>query len=211
MTLPYAEDGPGKTSDGEKAKAISNPFIIIAAGILVSLVEYCYIVSGLYWDPVIATIPLIAVLIPVGYYIDGKIQTISAGRKNDSIVLGTIVVILIISSRIIQVLDDYDLYPSKKLTFLLKMSLVILAVVLAFIWIHNRAQESVQPSEDSYNALLKSALAVIVVNVVVVAGCFILGTLYGGLTTLLLLVILGMAFISVWYFVGKMRSLGFVP
>lgn len=89
------------------------------------------------------------------------------------------------------------------------MSLVLPALVLGFIEICHRAQESVPPSEESYNALLKLALAVIVTDVFVIAGCFVLGTLYGAPAALLLFV-LAVVMISIWYFAAKMRELGFV-
>jgi hypothetical protein len=208
MTLAEADSEPGMVSAGENTKAIVNPFIIITAVIIVSLVEYFYLASGLYWDPVIAIIPLLAVLIPVGYYIDRKIQKINTDGKKRSATLWMIVFILIICSRVIQVIDDYDIYSFKIFSFLLKVSLVILALVLAFIWIHNRAQESVPPSEESYHALLKLVIAVLIINVVVIAGCFVLGSIFGGQVSLLF-VVLAVPLISVWYFVGKMRSLGF--
>lgn len=210
MTLPDADGEPEKMGDEEKAKGIANPFIIIPAVIIVSLVEYFYLTSGLYWDPVVATIPLLAALIPAGYYIDGKIQKIYPDRKKYSITSWTIVFILIISSRVISVIEDYDIFPSKKFAFLLEMSLVIPALVLAFIYIRKRAQESVQPSEDSYNTLLKHAIAVIVIGILIIAGCFVLGTIYGAPAALLLF-ILAVVMISIWYFVGKARSLGFMP
>ncbi len=211
MALRDTDDEREKMGDEEKVKAIANPYITITAVILVPLVEYFYLASGLYWDPVVATIPLLAVAIPLGYYIDGKIQKIYTDRKEYSMPLWTMVFILIISSRVILVIEDYGIFPfNKKCTFLITMSLVMLALVLASIWIRKRAQESFQPSEDSYNTLLKHAIAVIVIDVTIIAGCFVFGTLYGAAASLLLFV-LAVVMISLGYLVMKARSLGFIP
>lgn len=250
MALPYAGDEPQKQSNEEKAKAIVNLFILETVVIIVSGAGYLYLSFVLDWDPVIAIIPVVIILLLSGSYTAWKVQKLAAeadiiakqgsalssrgdspvraplvtgdkkkakndepektgsGRKIRSRTLGIIGVLLFLGL-IMTLIDYYDPdYLSKKVTSLVRIGLIIIVLVLVFSDIEKRAQDKPQPSEESYNAFLKHAIEIIVADVLISFGCFILGTMYGELALPLLFVVVAVFVISMWYLASKMRSLG---
>lgn len=78
MALPYAGDEPQKQCNEEKAKAIVNLFILETIVFIVSGAGYLYLSFVLDWDPVIAIIPFLIILIPSGSYTAWKVQKLAA-------------------------------------------------------------------------------------------------------------------------------------
>lgn len=250
MTLPYAGEEPPKQSNEEKAKAIVNLFILETVVIIVSGAGYLYLSFVLDWDPVIAFIPFVIILLLSGSYTAWKVQKFAAGadiiakqgsalssrgdypasaplvtqdkkkakndepektgtgRKKRFWIIWIIVLFLIFCQLIIDVIDHY--YPdylSDQVTSIVGIGLIISFMVFGSVYIQDWLRDKPQPSEESYNALLKHAIGIIVADVIIILGCFILGSMYGG-THLLLLAVLAVCFISIWYLASKMRSLG---
>jgi hypothetical protein len=70
-----------KRQRGE-SKTIVNLFIINGAIVFVCFIVYFYLTLVLDWDPRITIIPVIAVLVTAGLYLNGKLKKITAESKN---------------------------------------------------------------------------------------------------------------------------------
>jgi len=100
-------------------------------------------------------------------------------------------------------------HPPFDFIFELEMFFSILSLIFLGIYVRKCAQEAVQPSEDSYNSLLKSFLVILLVDLGFIAACFFVAGMIVNLAAYVLGVMFVVIMVSLWYFGTKMSSLGF--
>ena len=101
--------------------------------------------------------------------------------------------------------------PSGDPAFVIEMFFWILALLSLCLYLRKRARESAQPSGDSYTTLLKYFLAILLIDIGIIAACFFLAGIFVYQAALFLLAMIAGILASIGYFVTKARSLGFVP
>lgn len=117
-------------------------------------------------------------------------------------------------SATIAVILDYlrsdGIHPHFDLFFILETIFLLLWLLFLGIYLRERAREAVQPSEDSYNSLLKYCLAILLFDIGIIAVCFFLAGIFVNQAGFFIIAMLAGIIASLWYFGTKARSLGFV-
>ena len=100
-------------------------------------------------------------------------------------------------------------HPPFDFIFELEMFFSILSLLFLGIYVRKCAQEAVQPSEDSYNSLLKSFLVILLADIGIIAICIFLASKFVYQAAYFFGAMFVGIFVSLWYFGTKLNSLGF--
>lgn len=81
MVQVFTDDESKKKSNEEKAKTLVNLITIMTVGFFVAMAVFLYLSFVLNWDPAIAIIPVLVVMIPAVSYLVWKILEISVDAE----------------------------------------------------------------------------------------------------------------------------------
>ena len=93
--------------------------------------------------------------------------------------------------------------------FILEGFFLILSLLLLGIFVRKCAQEAVQPSQNSYNSLLKSCLAILLIDIGIIAVCIYLASIFVYQAAYFFGAMFAGLLVSLWYFRKKTDELGF--
>jgi len=111
---------------------------------------------------------------------------------------------------ILDILGTSGILPAFDFIFIIKLFFSLLAILFFGIYLQKRAREVPQPSQESYNSLLKACLAIILIDIGFIAACFFLASMFfRDQAAYFLVAIWVVVLISLWYFKKKNKELGF--